>query len=250
MNYNPFALTGKTVFVTGASSGIGRSTAIECSRLGAKLIINGRDEQRLRETLLALDGDGHRMIVGDLSVELDRQNLLDSIPNVDGVVYCAGISGHMLLQFIKENDVKKMFDINYFAPLYLSKILVKKKKINKNGSVVFISSTSGILSSYIGGSIYASTKGAINGLVKTMAVELASKLIRVNSVMPSMVTTPIMNGGSLTQEQFDEDKLRYPLKRYGRPAEVAYAVVYLLSDASAWVTGTNLLMDGGRSIAY
>ena len=131
MNYNPFALTGKTVFVTGASSGIGRSTAIECSRLGAKLIINGRDEQRLRETLLALDGDGHRMIVGDLSVELDRQNLLDSIPNVDGVVYCAGISGHMLLQFIKENDVKKMFDINYFAPLYLSKILVKKKKINK-----------------------------------------------------------------------------------------------------------------------
>jgi NAD(P)-dependent dehydrogenase (short-subunit alcohol dehydrogenase family) len=143
-----------------------------------------------------------------------------------------------------------MFDINYFAPLYLSKILVKKKKINKNGSVVFISSTSGILSSYIGGSIYASTKGAINGLVKTMAVELASKLIRVNSVMPSMVTTPIMNGGSLTQEQFDEDKLRYPLKRYGRPEEVAYAVVYLLSDASAWVTGTNLLMDGGRSIAY
>ena len=87
MNYNPFALTGKTVFVTGASSGIGRSTAIECSRLGAKLIINGRDEQRLRETLLALDGDGHRLIVGDLSVELDRQNLLDSIPKVDGVVY-------------------------------------------------------------------------------------------------------------------------------------------------------------------
>ena len=132
----------------------------------------------------------------------------------------------------------------------LSQLLLKAKKVNKGGSIVFITSTSGILSSYIGGSLYSSTKGALNGLLKGMALELAAKHIRVNGVMPSMVETSIMDGGDITQEQFEADKDLYPLKRYGRPEEVAYAVVYLLSDAAAWITGTNLLMDGGRSISY
>lgn len=126
----------------------------------------------------------------------------------------------------------------------------KEKKIKKGGSIVFISSTSGIISSYAGGSIYASTKGAVNGLVKSMAIELAPRLIRVNSAMPSMVETSLAEGMNLDEEQFEEDKRRYPLKRYGKPEEVAYAVVFLLSDASKWITGTNLLIDGGRSAAY
>ena len=250
MEYNPFSLEGKTILVTGASSGIGRATAIECSKMGASLIINGRNEIRLKETLEALSGSGHTMIIGDLTDESIIDEIIKDIPSLDGAVFCAGISGHAPIQFIKKDEVDRMFNINYFAPLYLSKSLVKKKKLNKNGSIVFITSTSGIVSSYLGGSIYASTKGAVNGLVKTMALELAPKKIRVNSVMPSMVKTPIMDGGQVSTEQFEEDEAKYPLKRYGKPEEVAYGIIYLLSDAAAWVTGTNLLMDGGRSTQY
>ena len=248
--FNPFTLEGKSILVTGASSGIGRATAIVCSKMGASLLITGRNEQRLTETFNELKGENHHSIIADLSTSEGRRQLLDHVEKIDGVVHCAGISGHKVFQFLKDTEIEEMFDINFNTPLLLSRDLVKKKKINKGGSIVFITSTSGIISSYMGGCLYSSTKGALNGLIKGMALELAGKNIRVNSVMPSMVTTPIMNGGQLTDEQFEEDKKRYPLKRYGYPEEVAYAIVYLLSDASSWTTGTNLLMDGGRSIAY
>lgn len=248
--YNPFSLEGKAILVTGASSGIGRSVAIECSRLGARVLITGRNPERLEQTFQALSGENHCMILADLAHEEQRQELLSQLPELNGIVHCAGISGHYLFPFLKPEIVDRMFDINFFSPLYFSKDLLKKKKITKGASVVFITSTSGILSSYIGGSVYSATKGALNGLIKGMALELSSKGIRVNGVMPSMVETPIMDGGDLTPEQFEADKERYPLKRYGKPEEVAWAVIYLLSEASAWVTGTNLLLDGGRSIAY
>lgn len=248
--YNPFTLYGKTVLVTGASSGIGKATAIECSKMGAAVVINGRNECRLKETFHLLSGDGHQMIVGDLTDENDLHKLQDEITAVDGIVHCAGISGHKLFAYLKADEIERMFSINFYSPLKISQMLLKAKKIRKGGSMVFITSTSGILSSYMGGSLYSSTKGALNGLLKGMALELAPKHIRVNSVMPSMIETPIMNGGDITDERFEADKNLYPLKRYGKPEEVAYAVVYLLSDAAAWITGTNLLMDGGRSISY
>lgn len=249
--FNPFSLAGKTILVTGASSGIGRETAIVCSKMGATVIITGRNEERLTETFERMEGDKHIKVLADLSTQDGRNNLITAISDkIDGIVHCAGISGHKIFQFLKDDEIANMFEINFNTPFLLSRDLIKKKLINKGGSIVFITSTSGILSSYIGGTLYSSTKGALNGLIKGMAVELASKNIRVNSVMPSMVTTPIMNGGQLTEEQFEEDKKRYPLKRYGYPKEVAYAVIYLLSDASAWTTGTNLLMDGGLSAAY
>nr|WP_303925607.1 SDR family oxidoreductase [Bacteroides intestinalis] len=249
--YNtPFSLFGKIVLVTGASSGIGKATAIECSKMGAILVLNGRNEARLEETFEHLSGDGHRMIVGDLTVEEDLNKLVAEVKSLDGIVHCAGISGHKLFSYLKQEEIDDMFSINYLSPLKISQFLLKAKKVKKGGSIIFMTSTSGILSSYIGGSLYSSTKGAINGLVKGMALELAPKKIRVNSVMPSMIETPIMNGGDVTDEQFEADKQLYPLKRYGKPEEVAYAVIYLLSDASSWITGTNLLMDGGRSISY
>ena len=248
--FNPFTLKGKTILVTGASSGIGRATAIACSKMGATMIITGRNQERLDQTFSQMEGNMHNALSADLCNEEGRKILLSSIDKIDGVVHCAGISGHKLFQFLKEHEIKEMFDINYITPLLLSRDFIKNKKINKGGSIVFITSTSGIISSYLGGSLYSSTKGALNGLIKGMALELAPKNIRVNSVMPSMVSTPIMDGGQLTDEQFEEDKKRYPLKRYGYPEEVAYAIIYLLSDASAWTTGTNLLLDGGLSIAY
>ena len=249
-NYNPFSLKGEIILVTGASSGIGKATAIECSKMGATLIITGRNETRLIETINQLEGIGHTSVIADLASQEGRGKVFNIIDHIDGVVHCAGISGHKVFQFLNENEIHRMFEINFNVPLLLSRDLIKKKKINNGGSIVFLTSTSGIISSYIGGSLYSSTKGALNGLIKGMALELAAKNIRVNSVMPSMVSTPIMNSGQLTPEQFEEDRKRYPLKRYGYPEEVAFAVVYLLSNASAWTTGTNLLLDGGLSIAY
>ena len=250
MNYNPFSLQDKTILVTGASSGIGKAIAIECSKMGAKVFITGRNEQRLQETFNQLDGEQPHYIVADLTIKEDIDNLVEKVKDLDGLVNCAGISGHSLFSFLKEEEVKNMFDINFFSQMNICKQLLTKKKINKGASIVFLTSTSGILSSYIGGSIYSATKGALNGLIKSMAIELAPKKIRVNSVMPSMIETPIMNSGDVTEEQFEADKQKYPLKRYGKPEEVAYAAIYLLSDASTWTTGTSLLLDGGRSINY
>jgi NAD(P)-dependent dehydrogenase (short-subunit alcohol dehydrogenase family) len=248
--YNPFSLEGKTILVTGASSGIGRATAIECSKMGASVIITARDCNRLEDTFKQLEGVSHVSIVADLVKEVERDNLIDELPVLNGLVSCAGISGHSLFSFLKKEKVEQMFNINYFSSLYLTHSILKKKKIERKSCIVFITSTSGIEASFVGGSIYSSTKGALNGLIMGMAIELAPKNIRVNSVMPSMVNTPIMDGGTITEEQINRDKEKYPLKRYGEPEEVAFAAIYLLSDASAWVTGTNLRMDGGRCIAY
>lgn len=255
MDFNPFSLKGKTVLITGASSGIGKATAIVSSKMGATIIATGRNEQRLLETVSQMDGvDNHHSIIADLQEEDGRNSLLSYIKDndlkLDGLVHCAGISGHKVFQYLKEDEVENMFEINFKSPLLITRDCLKKKLINKDSSIVFITSTSGIISSYAGGVLYSSTKGALNGLIKGLAIELASKNIRVNSVMPSMISTSIMSGGQLTAEQFEEDAKKYPLKRYGKPEEVAFAIVYLLSDASAWVTGTNLLIDGGRSAQY
>lgn len=248
--YNPFSLENKTILVTGASSGIGKAIAIECSKMGAKVVITGRNEQRLQETYEQLEGAQPAYIVADLTKKEDIETLINQIGSLNGLVNCAGISGHFLFSFLKEDDINKMFNINFFSQLYLTKEVLNKKKMTKNSSIIFITSTSGILSSYIGGSIYSATKGALNGLLKTLAIELAPKKVRVNSVMPSMIETSIMDSGNITDEQIELDKQKYPLKRYGTPKEVAYAVIYLLSDASSWTTGTNLLIDGGRSVCY
>ena len=248
--HNPFSLQDKTILVTGASSGIGKAIAIECSKMGAKVFITGRNEQRLEETYNEMEGMQPHYIVADLTKKEDIDRIVEKVKELDGLVNCAGISGHSLFSFLKEEEVKNMFDINFFSQMNVCKQLLRKKKINKGASIVFLTSTSGILSSYIGGSIYSATKGALNGLIKSMAIELAPKKIRVNSVMPSMIETTIMSSGDVTEEQFEADKQKYPLKRYGKPEEVAYATIYLLSDASTWTTGTNLLLDGGRSINY
>lgn len=253
-DFNPFTLEGKRILVTGASSGIGKATAIMCSKMGASVIATGRNEERLQETLSMMEGDLNSLFIADISSKEGMTSLVDFVKGnefkLDGVVHCAGISGHKVFQYLKEEEIEEMFNINFMTPLYLTRDLLKKKLINKNSSIVFITSTSGIISSYIGGALYSSTKGALNGLIKNLAIELAPKNIRVNSVMPSMISTPIMDGGQLADEQFEEDKKRYPLKRYGKPEEVACGVVYLLSEASAWTTGTNLLIDGGRSVLY
>ena len=246
-NYNPYSLSGKTILVTGASSGIGKSVAIESSKLGANVVIIGRDKQRLGETFTALFGDNNIQFICDLSNQRDLDELLNIISLLDGVVHCAGTKS-IPFSFTNRSVEREIFDINYFAAVDLSRLLIQRKKITKNSSIVFISSVSGTYCSMYGNSVYSATKGAINGIVKGMALDLASKKIRVNAVAPAMVSTNILRDGVFTEEQIKTDMLRYPLKRYGTPDEIAYAVIYLLSDASSWVTGTSLLIDGGYTL--
>ncbi len=246
--YNPFSLQGKNILVTGASSGIGRSTAIECSKMGATVIISGRNKERLTETFNQLEGKDHQFVLADLNKESDLSYLVEQCVSLDGIVHCAGLAIPKPFQFLSKEDVEYIMSVNFEAPVYLTQLLLKKKKINKSSSIVFISSISGIFVSYVGGSLYSASKGAINGVVKGLAIELAPKNIRVNCVNPGMIFTDILKDGIVTQEQLEEDAKKYPLKRYGKPEEVAYAVIYLLSDASSWVTGTNLLIDGGYTL--
>jgi NAD(P)-dependent dehydrogenase (short-subunit alcohol dehydrogenase family) len=245
---SPFSLENKNIFVSGASSGIGKAVAIECAGMGAKMFITGRNEERLAATFALLEGEGHTQLVADLTSEEELNMIAEKLPPLDGIVHCAGITGTMPFQFVNKSLVDKVMNINFVSPAMLSRLLLKNKKISKGASIVFISSVSGIYCTSFGNSIYSSSKGAVNGLVKGMALELSPKMIRVNSVNPGMVETEIYSDGKITEEQLKEDRKRYPLGRYGRPEEIAYAVIYLLSDASSWVTGSNLLIDGGYTL--
>jgi NAD(P)-dependent dehydrogenase (short-subunit alcohol dehydrogenase family) len=191
----------------------------------------------------------HHVVVADLSIEEELNLLVSSVEQpLDGIVQCAGFTIPKPFQFVSEKDIDAIMSVNYKAPTLLSQKLLKKKMVNKGASIVFISSVSGVWLSSVAGSLYSGSKVAINGLAKGMAIELAAKQIRVNCVNPGMIDTNIFESGEITKEQLQEDANRYPLGRYGKPEEVAYAVIYLLSDASAWVTGSNLLIDGGYTL--
>ena len=246
--YNPFSLENKTILVTGASSGIGKAIAIECSKMGAKVVITGRNEQRLQETYEQLEGAQPAYIVADLTKKEDIETLINQIGSLNGLVNCAGLTITKPFKFLQEEDIQEVMTVNFNAPLLLTQLLIKKKKLQKISSIVFISSISGTKVSLIGNSIYSASKGAINGICKGLALELAPQQIRVNTVVPGMVETNIVSGGEIAEEQLEIDRQKYPLKRYGKPEEVAYAVVYLLSGASSWVTGSNLLIEGGYTL--
>lgn len=245
--YNPYSLEGKTILITGASSGIGRVTAIECANLGARLVLTGRNEKRLTETLQSLVGEGHIVIVADLLVQNDLERLVNQMPKVDGIVNNAGVASYKLLSFYKQSDMDAIFGTNTFAPMLLMRQIIKGKKLERGGSVVITSSVSSRQSD-VGNGIYGASKAAISAYMRYAAMELSSKSIRVNAVLPGMVDTPLIHNGDLTQEDMERDKQKYPLKRYGRPEEIAWAIIYLLSDASAWVTGSELVIDGGLTL--
>ena len=249
ITYNPFSLEGKTILVTGASSGIGRSTAIECSKAGAKVVLTARNEARLKETLSMLIGEVHSYIVADLANEEQMDRLVAEMPIIDGLVNNAGFNVMQLVPFIKDEDLIKVMRVNLEAPILLTHKVVKKKKIAKESSIVFTSSIAGKGVCSAGNSLYSASKGGLTAFMKNAALELASKKIRCNAVLPGMVETPLKEGKSnITAEQWEINRQLYPLKRFGNPEDVAYAIIYLLSDASAWMTGSELVIDGGRSL--
>lgn len=249
--FNPFSLEGKTILVTGASSGIGKATAINASKLGATLVITARDAQRLQETFDALEGKDereHKQIIADLINEEQLNHLLDSVPALNGLVLCAGKGLTLPMQFATKEKFDEIFNINFFAPVELLRMLYKKKKLQKGASAVLLSSLGGTQIFSGGNGIYGASKSALNSVMKFAAKEFAARKVRVNSICPGMVDTPLIHRGTISDEQLLEDQKRYPLGRYGKPEDIAYAAIYLLSDAASWVTGQDFVLDGGISI--
>ena len=250
MSINPFSLEGKTVLVTGASSGIGRETAIRVSQMGGTVVVVGRNRGRLEDTFAALEGTDrvHRQVVCDQTNEEDLERLIDGIPQLDGVVQCAGTSVLFPFQFSTREKYDRVFEVNFFSTVELLRLLYKKKKISNGGSVVLIASVGGTTVFDTGNGVYGASKAALVSTMKFCAKEFAKKRIRVNAIAPGRVHTPLIESGTMTDEQIRMDEAKYPLGRYGEPADVAHGVIYLLSDAAAWGTGAMLVIDGGLSI--
>lgn len=242
---SPFSLFDKTILVTGASSGIGRGIAIACARMGASVIITGRNEKRLKETLSLMGGSRNSFIIADLVKDEDRESLVSQLPLLDGVVNNAGIGNRVLCKNITEKDIDSVMSVNFMSPVLLQSLLLCKKRIIKGGSIVFIASRAADSPS-IGNAVYSASKGAIISYSKCLGLEVAPQKIRVNCICPAMVWTDLIQQEGILKEDLEEAQKRYPLKRYGQPEDIANLTVYLLSDASAWMTGSCIDITGGE----
>lgn len=248
MANNPFSLEGKTILVTGASSGIGRSIAIECSRMGATVVLTARNEARLQETLSSLDGSGHQYICADLIDEASIQSMVEQLPVLNGVVHNAGMADRMPCKMVKAERMHQLMAANIEGPVLLQKHLLKKKRIAQGGAIVFIASRAPFAPA-VGNAIYAASKGAMLGYAKCLGLELAPQRIRVNCICPAMVWTDLVaKDAEQTDGNYEELQKKYPLQRFGKPEDVAYLAIYLLSDASSWMTGSQLDITGGGEL--
>ena len=252
MDYNnPYSLSGKTILITGGAGGIGSAVARICIQLGARVVLTDIREEALQMTLSSLPesqiGEPNLCITADLTDSGQLAGLVDSCPPLDGLVCNAGVMKLTLTQFITEDELTRIQKINLNAPILLTRSLLKKKKINKGGSIVFTASAAGVYRVSPGNGIYATTKCGIDAFMRTVALELGPKGIRCNSVNPGMVETALL--GSFTEGQKEKEKQNYPLRRFAQPEDIAFGIAFLLSDASSFVTGTALKIDGGMTLS-
>ena len=246
MKESVFSLDGKTILVTGASSDIGRTTAIECSKAGAKVILLGRSLERLNETLADCVGEGHCFIQCDLADLDSLSEKLIGISELDGVVHNAGVNTKYLVKNLSKDKIDGIFHTNYYAPVLMTQLFLKKKILKKNASLVFVSSISASLGA-VSNSVYASSKGALNSFVRSLALEIAPRGMRANVIQPGMIETPILSAYAMSEE-LEAFKNSAPLGHPGEPVDIANGCVYLLSEASKFVTGSIFTIDGGITL--
>jgi NAD(P)-dependent dehydrogenase (short-subunit alcohol dehydrogenase family) len=242
-------LKGKTILITGASSGIGKATALLCAASGAKCIIHGRNMERLIAVHELLKGHGHQLISADISQQEGINKIIMESPQLDGIIHCAGIIQLLPYRAITQSSFEKIMHINLYAPFFLSQAFLKKKKLSNNSAITFISSISGNIIGAKGNLMYSASKSALNGLIRVLALELAEKKIRVNGISAGMVKTEMWFNDNMTlsKEQLDEDEAKYPLG-YGQPEDIAGIATFLMSDAARWITGSTIIADGGFTI--
>lgn len=246
--FNPFTIEGKTILITGAASGMGKATAVTCAKMGAKVVAADYNADGLSNTMSELEGEGHLSFVLNLADENSWSEMLADTPALDGIANCAGIANMNPFNFITREEMDRVFNINFFGPVLLTKSLIKAKKLNKGGSIVFVSSVDGPRIVHAGNSVYSAGKNALVGMSRNMAVDLASKKIRVNCILPGTTDTPLIRTANVTEESLAEIAKSFPMKRFGTPEDMAYGIIYLLSDASSFVTGTELVIDGGYTL--
>lgn len=242
--FNPFSLVGKHILVTGASSGIGKGISIACAKMGATVILTGRNLTRLQETLSMMPDGNHKVISADLTKSEDINHLVDELPKLDGFVQCAGVGSRIACKDITQAAIDYTMKANFEAPVLLQSAILRKKKINKAASIVYIASIAA-WSPSMGNGVYSASKGAIISYAHCLAQELAPRQIRVNCICPAMVWTDLVIQDGVTREDLQEDEKHYPLKRYGTPEDIANLAIYLLSDASSWMTGSSIKISGG-----
>lgn len=247
--FNPFSLKNKTILITGASSGIGRQCAIDCSKMGAKVILIARNKERLKETHSMMEGSNHGLFPIDLnnidSIKFCIDDIINQYGRCDGVIHAAGIEITKPLKLLSSDDYDKIFRINTYSAFELIRQISGVKKMNPFSSIVLISSISALIGR-TGLTAYSASKGALNSAVRIMALELASRKIRVNVVSPGTILTPMMKNylDTLSPDEYNKRIEGFPLG-LGNPCDISNACIYLLSDASQWVTGQNLIVDGG-----
>ena len=244
--FNPFSLQGKTVLVTGSSSGIGRAIATACSRMGATIVATGRNIQKLEITKETLEGEDNLVITADLTKADDIKNLATQTPKLDGIVHCAGIGHRMPAKLLTTVEVERVMNSNFMSAVSLQTELMNAKKLNKDSSIVFVASAAPKMPAF-GNAAYTASKAAIIGYAKCLALELAPRGIRVNCICPAMVWTDLIMQEGAGREELEQAQLKYPLKRYGQPEDVANLAIYLLSDASQWVTNSCIDITGGTN---
>lgn len=254
MNSNPFSLAEKVILITGASSGLGRQCAIRCSEAGAKIILVARDDKRLRETKESLFGEGHLCfsldIVQTKEIAVMVQEAVAQTGKVSGLIHAAGIDSLKPFSLLKVEDYHRDFAVNVFAGFEIARILSQKKHVSSLGaSFIFMASVLGKLGQK-GRVIYCSSKGAVLGGIKAMALELAPKKIRVNAVSPAIIKTEMVEKlfTQIPRSAAEEIGAMHPLG-FGEPDDVAFLCQYLLADSAKWITGADFIVDGGYSIA-
>ena len=245
--YNPYSLEGKTILITGAASGIGKETAIESSKMGAKIVAVDLNADGLNALVPQLDGEGHLTFDGNLCNDEFLKLLAENAPVLNGVFLCAGVSDTTLVKFLTEEKIDRVFNINVKAPVMMLKYLLKKKKVADGGSLVWMSSY-GAEKVEPGLGIYAASKSAVNGFMRAYAKELIGKRIRSNSIMPMMIKTELISTlTTISKEDWKKQEAMYPLG-FGAPQDVARVAMFLFSDASRWITGTQFKMGGGSDL--
>ena len=253
MDFNPFSLEGKNIIITGASSGLGRQCAIDCSRMGARIVAIGRNTERLQGAMGQLAGTNHVSYLFDLTdfegMSSLVSNIAQDIGRIDGLVNCAGISNTLPLKMFTKEKLDVFFQTNVYSTILLSKEICRSSRINSlGGSIIFLSSVMGCVGD-IGKTLYGMTKGALLSAVHSLACEYAPRNIRFNCISPGVIRTPINENQPYMLDEKKKKKIeKKHLLGFGKSSDISSAVIYLLSDASRWITGQNLIVDGGYTI--